>query len=174
MGVDMGAAPPSRRRLPYTMRKALALALVFIAVSSSCSRSYYHDAGVLSAYQRQARAMCLAADAKAKLSTCRRAKACAELAQRGLEAVQVYQLASAAMTATTDDRIAADAAYAGAVAACGVAGVRLGVGSGVGSGVAVDAAVDAGTSHDLKPTLDASKPQTDASKPQITDGGTHD
>jgi hypothetical protein len=49
------------------MRKALALALVFItavAVSASCSRSYYHDAEVLSAYQRQARAMCLAADAK--------------------------------------------------------------------------------------------------------------
>lgn len=162
------------------MRKALALALSFItaiAVSSSCSRSYYHVAEVLSAYQRQARAMCLAANAKSKLSTCRRAKACAGAAQAGLEAVQLYQLASAAMTATIDDRVAADAAYAGAVAACGVAGVRLVVGSGAGSGVAADAAagaaVDAGTSHDLKSTLDASKPQTDASKPQITDGGAH-
>lgn len=157
------------------MRKALALVLIFItavAVSSSCSRSYYHDAEVLSAYQRQARAMCHAADAKAKLSTCRRAKACAELAQRGLEAVQVYQLASAAMTATIDDRVAADAAYAGAVAACGVAGVRLVVGSGAGSGVAADAAVDAGTLLDMKP--DVAKPQTDAAKPQISDGGTHD
>lgn len=154
------------------MRKALALALIFItavAVSSSCSRSYYHDAEVLSAYQRQARAMCLAADAKAKLSTCRRAKACAGAAQAGLEAVQVYQLASAAMTATVDDRIAADAAYAGAVAACGVAGVRL-----AGVGADAGASVDAGTSHDLKPALDASKPQTDASKSQITDGGAHD
>lgn len=160
------------------MRKALALVLVFItaiAVSSSCSRSYCHDAEVLSAYQRQAKAMCLAADAKTKLSTCRRAKACAGAAQAGLEAVQVYQLASAVMTATTDDRIAADAAYAGAVAACGVAGVRLaGVGGAASSGVAADAAADAGTSHNLKPTLDASKPQTDASKLQITDGGAHD
>ena len=141
------------------MRKALALVLVFItavAVSSSCSRSYYHDAEVLSAYQRQARATCLAADAKSKLSTCRRAKACAELAQRGLAAVQVYQLASAAMTATIDDRVAADAAYAGAVAACGVAGVRLGVSGGV-------AAVDAGTSHN------AAKPLA-----PTTDGGAHD
>lgn len=158
------------------MRKALALALVFItavAVSASCSRSYYHDAEVLSAYQRQARAMCLAANAKSKLSTCRRAKACAGAAQAGLEAVQVYQLASAAMTATIDDRIAADAAYAGAVAACGVAGVRLaGVGgtSGVGSGVAVNpavaAAVDAGTSHN------APSHPVDAASP--SDGGTHD
>jgi hypothetical protein len=162
------------------MRKALALLLATvtaIAVSSSCSRSYYHDAEVLSAYQRQARAMCLAADAKSKLSTCRRAKACADPAQRGLEAVLVYEQASATMTATTDDRIAADAAYAGAVAACGVAGVRLGEGNGVGSGVAAnaaDAALDAGTSHDMKLVLDAAKPQTDASKPQITDGGTHD
>ena len=109
------------------MRKALALVFITaVAVSSSCSRSYYHDAEVLSAYQRQAEAMCHAADAKAKLSTCRRAKACAGAAQAGLEAVQVYQLASAAMTATIDDRVAADAAYAGAVAACGVAGVVAG------------------------------------------------
>ena len=142
------------------MRKALVLALVFvtaIAISSSCSRSYYHDAEVLSAYQRQARAMCLAADAKAKLSTCRRAKTCASAAQAGLEAVQVYQLASAAMTATIDDRIAADAAYAGAVAACGVAGV---------STVGVDgrnAGADAGTLHD------AAKPLA-----PLTDGGAHD
>jgi hypothetical protein len=159
--------------LPYTMRKALILVFVTtIAVSSSCSRSYYHDAGVLSAYQRQARAMCLAADAKSKLSTCRRAKACADPAQRGLEAVLVYEQASATMTATIDDRIAADAAYAGAVAACGVAGVRLGgVGgaAGAGSGVAAAAAdaataVAAGTLHSTP----------DASKPQITDGGTHD
>jgi hypothetical protein len=152
------------------MRKALILVFVTtIAVSSSCSRSYYHDAGVLSAYQRQARAMCLAADAKSKLSTCRRAKACADPAQRGLEAVLVYEQASATMTATIDDRIAADAAYAGAVAACGVAGVRLaGVGgtSGVGSGAAVNAAaVDAGT-----PT--AASQHTDAASP--SDGGTHD
>jgi hypothetical protein len=158
------------------MRIALALILAavsaFLTISSSCSRSYYHDAEVLSAYQRQAQAMCHAADAKSKLSTCRRAKACAGAAQAGLEAVQVYQLASAAMTATIDDRIAADAAYAGAVAACGVAGVRLaGVGmAGAGSGVAADAAayagaaLDAGTSH----------VQTDASKLQIADGGTHD
>lgn len=149
------------------MRKALALALVFItvAVSSSCSRSYYHDAEVLSAYQRQARAMCLAANAKSKLSTCRRAKACAGAAQAGLEAVQVYQLASAAMTATTDDRIAADAAYAGAVAACGVAGVRLagvgGASGGAADAAATGAAVDAGTLADMKPVIP-------------TDGGTHD
>lgn len=160
------------------MRKALTLILIFITaitVSSSCSRSYYHDAEVLSAYQRQAKAMCLAADAKAKLSTCRRAKACAGAAQAGLEAVQVYQLASAAMTATTDDRIAADAAYAGAVAACGVAGVRLGVGSGVAADAAATrGAVDAGTSRDANPQTDAAKRQTDASKPQITDGGAHD
>jgi hypothetical protein len=157
------------------MRKALALVLIFItavATSASCSRSYYHDAEVLSAYQRQAKAMCLTAHAKSKQSTCRRAKACAGAAQAGLEAVQVYQLASAAMMATTDDRIAADAAYAGAVAACGVAGVRLaGVGgaAGAGSGVAAAAAdaataVAAGTLHSTP----------DASKPQITDGGTHD
>ena len=144
------------------MRKALALFLVFVtavAVSSSCSRSYYHDAEVLSAYQRQARAMCLTADAETKLSTCRRAKACAEPAQRGLEAILVYEQASATMTATVDERIAADAAYAGAVAACGVAGVRLGV----GSGVAADAAADAGALHD------AAKPLA-----PLTDGGTHD
>ena len=162
------------------MRIALALIIAavfaFLAVSSSCSRSYYHDAEVLSAYQRQARAMCQAADAKSKLSTCRRAKTCASAAQAGLEAVQVYQLASAAMTATTDDRVTADAAYAGAVAACGVAGVVL---RGVGSGVAADAAatrgaVDAGTSRDANPQTDAAKPQTDASKRQITDGGAHD
>jgi len=144
------------------MRKALALALSFItaiAVSSSCSRSYYHDAEVLSAYQRQAKAMCLAADAKAKLSTCRRAKACAGAAQAGLEAVQVYQLASATMTATIDDRIAADAAYAGAVATCGVAGVSA-------VGVSADgrsAGADAGSLHD------AAKPIA-----PLTDGGTHD
>lgn len=140
------------------MCKALALVLVFItaiAVSSSCSRSYYHDAEVLSAYQRQAKAMCLAADAKSKLSTCRRAKACAEPAQRGLEAILAYEQANATMTATIDERVAADAAYAGAVAACGVAGVRLGVGSGV--------AADAGTLHD------AAKPLA-----PLTDGGTHD
>ncbi len=132
------------------MRKALALVFITaVAVSSSCSRSYYHDAEVLSAYQRQAEAMCHAADAKAKLSTCRRANACAGAAQAGLEAVQVYQLASAAMTATIDDRVAADAAYAGAVAACGVAGV-------VAAGHA-----DAGTLSDVKPTT-------------FTDGGTHD
>lgn len=136
------------------MRKALALVFITaIAVSSSCSRSYYHDAEVLSAYQRQAKALCHAADAKAKLSTCRRAKACAGAAQAGLEAVQLYQLASAAMTATIDDRVAADAAYAGAVAACGVAGVVAGV---VAAGHA-----DAGTLSDVKPTT-------------FTDGGTHD
>lgn len=136
------------------MRKALALVFITaVAVSSSCSRSYYHDAEVLSAYQRQAEAMCHAADAKAKLSTCRRAKACAGAAQAGLEAVQVYQLASAAMTATIDDRVAADAAYAGAVATCGVAGVVAGV---VAAGHA-----DAGTLSDVKPTT-------------FTDGGTHD
>ena len=136
------------------MRKALALVFITaVAVSSSCSRSYYHDAEVLSAYQRQAEAMCHAADAKAKLSTCRRAKACAGAAQAGLEAVQVYQLASAAMTATIDDRVAADAAYAGAVAACGVAGGVAGV---VAAGRA-----DAGTLSDVKPTT-------------FTDGGTHD
>ena len=94
------------------MRKALILVFITaVAVSSSCSRSYYHDAGVLSAYQRQARAMCLAADAKSKLSTCRRAKACAEPAQRGLEAILAYEQASATMTATIDERVAADAAY---------------------------------------------------------------
>lgn len=142
------------------MRKALVLVFVTaIAVSSSCSRSYYHDAEVLSAYQRQAKAMCLAADAETKLSTCRRAKACAEPAQRGLEAILVYEQANATMTATIDERIAADAAYAGAVAACGVAGVRLGV----GSGVAADAAAGAGTLHD------AAKPLA-----PLTDGGTHD
>lgn len=136
------------------MRKALALVFITtVAISSSCSRSYYHDAEVLSAYQRQAKAMCHAADAKAKLSTCRRAKACAGAAQAGLEAVQVYQLASAAMTATIDDRIAADAAYAGAVAACGVAGVVAGV---VAAGRA-----DAGTLSDVKPITP-------------TDGGTYD
>lgn len=142
-------------RLPYHMRITLALiiATVLAFISSSCSRSYYHDAEVLSAYQRQAKAMCHAADAKVKLSTCRRAKACAGAAQAGLEAVQVYQLASAAMTATIDDRIAADAAYAGAVAACGVAGVVAGV---VAAGHA-----DAGTLSDVKPTT-------------FTDGGTHD
>ena len=141
------------------MRKALALALVFIsavAVSSSCSRSYYHDAEVLSAYQRQARAMCLAANAKSKLSTCRRAKACAGAAQAGLEAVQLYQLASAAMTATIDDRVAADAAYAGAVAACGVAGVSA-------AAEGRNAGTNAGTLHD------AAKPLAPP-----TDGGTHD
>lgn len=139
------------------MRIALALViaaiLAFLTISSSCSRSYYHDAEVLSAYQRQAKALCHAADAKAKLSTCRRAKACAGAAQAGLEAVQVYQLASAAMTATIDDRVAADAAYAGAVATCGVAGVVAGV---VAAGHA-----DAGTLSDVKPTT-------------FTDGGTHD
>ena len=139
------------------MRKALALVFITtVAISSSCSRSYYHDAEVLSAYQRQAKAMCHAADAKVKLSTCRRAKACAGAAQAGLEAVQVYQLASAAMTATIDDRIAADAAYAGAVAACGVAGV-----------VAADvdgAVVDAGMLRDMKPAISTTP----------TDGGTHD
>ena len=146
--------------LPYRMRIALALViaaiLAFLTISSSCSRSYYHDAEVLSAYQRQAKAMCHAADAKAKLSTCRRAKACAGAAQAGLEAVQVYQLASAAMTATIDDRIAADAAYAGAVAACGVAGV-----------VAADvdgAVVDAGMLRDMKPAISTTP----------TDGGTYD
>lgn len=154
-----GAASSTRRRLPYTMRKAIALALIItaVAVSSSCSRSYHHDAEVLSAYQRQARAMCLAVDAKAKLSVCRRAKTCASAAQAGLEAVQVYQLASAAMTATTDDRIAADAAYAGAVATCGVAGVRVGLVDGVA------AATDAGTLHDAAKLLTP-----------LTDGGTHD
>lgn len=135
------------------MRKALALVFITtVAISSSCSRSYYHDAGVLSAYQRQAKALCHAADAKAKLSTCRRAKACAGAAQAGLEAVQVYQLASAAMTATIDDRVAADAAYAGAVAACGVAGVS-------GAAVVGHDAFNAGT------LPDAAKPQ------HITDGG---
>ena len=139
------------------MRKALILVFVAaIVVLSSCSRSYYHDAEVLSAYQRQAKAMCLAADAKTKLSTCRRAKACAEPAQRGLEAILVYEQASATMTATTDDRIAADAAYAGAVAACGVAGVRL-------AGVGGAGGADAGTLHD------AAKPLA-----PLADGGTHD
>lgn len=136
------------------MRQALILVFVTaIAVSSSCSRSYYHDAEILSAYQRQAKAMCLTADAKTKLSTCRRAKACAEPAQRGLEAILAYEQAYATMTATIDERIAADAAYAGAVAACGVAGVRL---AGVGG-------ADAGTLHD------AAKPFA-----PLTDGGTHD
>ena len=142
------------------MRKALVLIFITaIAVSSSCSRSYYHDAEVLSAYQRQARAMCLAADANSKLSTCRRVKACAEPAQRGLEAILVYEQASATMTATIDERVAADAAYAGAVAACGVAGVQLaGVGGADGAGGA-----DAGALHD------AAKPLA-----PLTDGGTHD
>lgn len=143
------------------MRIALALiiaaVLAFLAISSSCSRSYYHDAEVLSAYQRQARAMCVAADAKSKLSTCRHAKACAGAVQAGLEAVQVYQLANAAMTATIDDRVAADAAYAGAVAACGVAGL-------VAAGVAVGAVVDAGMLRDTRPAISTT----------LTDGGTHD
>ena len=146
------------------MRIALALViaavLAFLTLSSSCSRSYYHDAEVLSAYQRQAKALCHAADAKAKLSTCRRAKACAGAAQAGLEAVQVYQLASAAMTATIDDRVAADAAYAGAVAACGVAGV---VAADV-DGAAVGAVVDAGMLRDMKPAISTTP----------TDGGIHD
>ena len=139
------------------MRQALILVFVTaIAVSSSCSRSYYHDAEILSAYQRQAKAMCLTADAKTKLSTCRRAKACAEPAQRGLEAILAYEQAYATMTATIDERIAADAAYAGAVAACGVAGVQL-------AGVGGAGGADAGTLHD------AAKPLA-----PLTDGGTHD
>jgi hypothetical protein len=144
------------------MRKALALVFITtVAISSSCSRSYYHDAEVLSAYQRQAKALCHAADAKAKLSTCRRAKACAGAAQAGLEAVQVYQLASAAMTATIDDRVAADAAYAGAVAACGVAGIsRAGADRDAGPTGSPTAGPDAGTLRGT-PT-------------QPTDGGTHD
>ncbi len=148
------------------MRKALALALSFItaiAVSSSCSRSYYHDAEVLSAYQRQARAMCLAANAKSKLSTCRRAKACAGAAQAGLEAVQLYQLASAAMTATIDDRVAADAAYAGAVAACGVAGIGAEV-------TKAGSAIDAGASQDAGASYDAGMMPAKALAP-LTDGG---
>mgnify|MGYP000007450460 CR=1 FL=1 len=143
------------------MRKAL-LALVAalslpLIVSSSCSRSYYHDAEVLSAYQRQARALCLSADAKTKASACRRAKACASAAQAGLEAVLVYEQASAAMTATIDDRIAADAAYAGAVAACGVVGISGDVRP---SWAGHDAGSDAGTLHD------SSKPLA-----PLTDGG---
>lgn len=151
-------------RIPYTMRIVLApiiaavssflLVLSFLIASSSCSRSYYHDAEVLSSYQRQARSLCLNADTKTKASACRRAKACASAAQAGLEAVLVYEQASAAMTATIDDRIAADAAYAGAVAACGVAGVS-------GAAVVGHDAFNAGT-------------LPDAAKPQITDGGTHD
>lgn len=143
------------------MRKALtfiALALALLA----CERSYYHDAEVLAAYQRQAKAVCLGATQKDKLATCRRAKACQEPAQRGLEAIKAYQLASASMAATSADRVAADAAYAGAVAACGVAGIRL---AGVG--------LDAGSERASVP-YDASSPR-DASPPALPqDGGTHD
>ncbi len=148
------------------MRKALALALSFItaiAISSSCSRSYYHDAEVLSAYQRQARAMCLAANAKSKLSTCRRAKACASAAQAGLEAVLLYEQASAKMTATVDDRLAADAAYAGAVAACGVAGIGAEV-------TKAGSAIDAGASQDAGASYDAGMMPAKALAP-LTDGG---
>lgn len=138
------------------MRKTLAFLALALA---SCERSYYHDAEVLAAYQRQAKAACIGAAQKDKLAVCRRAKACQEPAQRGLEAIKAYQLATASMSASSADRIAADAAYAGAVAACGVAGIRL---SGVGAG-----SQDAGL---------ASMPQDASHSPSTThtDGGTHD
>lgn len=150
-GIGCLSPPP----LPYTMRKTLAFLALALALLA-CERSYYHDAEVLAAYQRQAKAACLGAAQKDKLTTCRRAKACQEPAQRGLEAIKAYQLASASMTATSADRVAADAAYAGAVAACGVAGIRL-------AGVS-----DAGLTHDASMLHDASSPI------HPHDGGTHD
>ncbi|TXH43008.1 MAG: hypothetical protein E6Q97_34880 [Desulfurellales bacterium] len=141
------------------MRKALLAlaAALLLLISASCSRSYYHDAGVLSSYQRQARTLCLNADAKTKLSTCRRAKACASAAQAGLTAILEFQEASAKMTATVDDRLAADAAYAGAVAACGVVGISGSQGA-------------SGASHDAGTLQDASKPLA-----PLSDGGSkHD
>lgn len=137
------------------MRKSLAFLALALALLA-CERSYYHDAEVLAAYQRQAKAVCIGAAQKDKLATCRRAKACQMPAQRGLEAIKAYQLASASMATTSVDRVAADAAYAGAVAACGVAGIRL-------AGTS-----DAGLTHDASSFHDVS------SSTNPNDGGTHD
>ncbi len=57
-----------------------------------------------------------------KLSICRRALACIDPAKKAQHAVQDMLLVMAKMEDSTDDRLSAGAAYAGAVAACGVAG----------------------------------------------------
>lgn len=57
-----------------------------------------------------------------KLSICRRALACIEPAKKAQHAVQDMLLTMAKMEDSADDRLSAGAAYAGAVAACGVAG----------------------------------------------------
>lgn len=58
----------------------------------------------------------------AKLSVCRRALACIEPAKRAQHAVQDMLLVMAKMEDSADDRLAAGAAFAGALASCGVAG----------------------------------------------------
>lgn len=57
-----------------------------------------------------------------KLSVCRRALACIDPAKKAQHAVQDMLLTMAKMEDSADDRLSAGAAYAGAVAACGVAG----------------------------------------------------
>ncbi len=57
-----------------------------------------------------------------KLSVCRRALACIEPAKKAQHAVQNMLLTMAKMEDSADDRLSAGAAYAGAVAACGVTG----------------------------------------------------
>jgi len=57
-----------------------------------------------------------------KLSICRRALACIDPAKKAQHAVQDMLLTIAKMEDSADDRLSAGAAYAGAVAACGVAG----------------------------------------------------
>lgn len=85
--------------------------------------------------------MCNTAPAAQKVSTCRRALSCAEPARRAQHAAQAMLLVMAKMEDSTDDRLAASAAYAGAVAACAVAGVKPGaVGMGATGAVVANTA----------------------------------
>lgn len=69
-----------------------------------------------------AETQCKQAPAAQKLSTCRRAQSCIEPAKKAQHSIQDMLVRMAKMEDSADDRLAASAAEAGAVAACGVAG----------------------------------------------------
>lgn len=61
----------------------------------------------------------------AKLSVCKRALACIEPAKQAQHKIQAMLITMSRMEDSADDRLAASAANAAALAACGIAGVQV-------------------------------------------------
>ncbi len=115
-----------RHLVTFAVNAAVDIAIAVVILFSLNCGPGLPDMRRLDAYVTSAETMCKrqADEPKAtKLSVCRRALACIEPAKKAQHAVQDMLLTMAKMEDSLDDRLTAAAAYAGALASCGVVGV---------------------------------------------------